>query len=300
MTVYPASATDLATARRAGLRLRLRRRLPSTRCRRQLQGPVRGPPAAPGVPPRQARPRHGHRRRAVHGRADDRRRDPGPWQGHRRHVHRRRRRRSRTAASTSTGSRPTARSPTWTPTTRTLTASTGPTSRPGTYRLRFSATTTGSPSGGTTPPPRPPPPRRPRAATDVTGIDAVLDDGATVTGTVTFPQRMSGWDSTVALYDAHRRLRRRRRGQRPHQRLLDHRLPPGTYRAEFARDSGYDVAEAQFYNGKAEHLGVGDLGDVHPRSRRHPDRASTRSWSRAAGSPVGCGTPRRTASPAAS
>ncbi len=34
-------------------------------------------------------------------------------------------------------------------------------------------------------------------ATDVTGIDAVLDDGATVTGTVTFPQRLSGWDSTV-------------------------------------------------------------------------------------------------------
>ena len=34
-------------------------------------------------------------------------------------------------------------------------------------------------------------------------------------------------------------------------------LVPGTYRAEFARDFGYDVAEAQFFNGKAENLGVG-------------------------------------------
>ncbi len=33
-------------------------------------------------------------------------------------------------------------------------------------------------------------------------------------------------------------------------------LVPGTYRAEFARDFGYDVAEAQFFDGKAEHLGV--------------------------------------------
>ncbi|MBD3923713.1 carboxypeptidase regulatory-like domain-containing protein [Nocardioides cavernae] len=93
---------------------------------------------------------------------------------------------------------------------------------------------------------------------DVTGIDAVLDDGATVTGTVTFPQRLSGWDSRVVIRDATTGAFATSAAVNAHANAYSvSNLVPGTYRAEFSRDAGYDVAEAQFYNGKAEHLGVG-------------------------------------------
>ena len=54
-------------------------------------------------------------------------------------------------------------------------------------------------------------------------------------------------------------------------------LVPGTYRAEFARDPGYDVAKAQFYNGKAEHLGVGS-SQTFTLAAAATRRASARSW----------------------
>ena len=94
-------------------------------------------------------------------------------------------------------------------------------------------------------------------ATDVTGIDAVLDDGATVTGTVTFPQRLSGWDSRVIIRDATTGAFATSTAVNAHTNAYSvSNLVPGTYRAEFSRDFGYDVAEAQFFDGKAEHLGV--------------------------------------------
>ena len=95
------------------------------------------------------------------------------------------------------------------------------------------------------------------AATDVGGIDAVLDDGATVSGNVTFPQRLSGWDSNVQLYDATSGVFAGSAGVNAHTNTFTiSNLPPGTYRAQFARSFTYEVAEAQFFNGKAEHLGV--------------------------------------------
>ena len=95
-------------------------------------------------------------------------------------------------------------------------------------------------------------------ASDVTGVDAVLDDAATVTGTVTFPQRLSGWDDRMVIRDATTGAFAGSAAVNAHTNAYTvTSLVPGTYRAEFARDPGYDVAEAQFYNGKAEHLGVG-------------------------------------------
>ena len=96
------------------------------------------------------------------------------------------------------------------------------------------------------------------AGSDVTGIDAVLDDGATVSGVVTFPQRRSGWDDRVVVLDATTGAFAGSAAVNAHSNAFSvSNLPPGTYRAQFARDFGYDVAEAQFYSGKAEHLGVG-------------------------------------------
>ncbi len=95
------------------------------------------------------------------------------------------------------------------------------------------------------------------SAADVTGIDAVLDDGATVSGKVTFPQRLSGWDSSVQLYDTATGSFAGSATVNAYTNAYTiSDLPPGTYRAQFARTPGYDVAEAQFYSGKSENLGV--------------------------------------------
>ncbi|WP_310529459.1 carboxypeptidase regulatory-like domain-containing protein, partial [Nocardioides sp.] len=92
---------------------------------------------------------------------------------------------------------------------------------------------------------------------DVPGIDAVLDDGATVTGTVTFAQRRSGWDSNVQVYDAVSGAFAGSAAVNAHTNAFSiSNLPPGTYRAQFARTATYELAEAQFFNAKSENLGL--------------------------------------------
>ena len=74
---------------------------------------------------------------------------------------------------------------------------------------------------------------------------------------MTFPQRLSGWDDRVVIRDATTGAFAGSAAVNAHTNAYSvGNLVPGAYRAEFARDFGYDVAEAQFFDGKAEHLGV--------------------------------------------
>ena len=96
------------------------------------------------------------------------------------------------------------------------------------------------------------------AGADRTGIDAQFADGGVVTGTVTYPQQVTGWSSTVTLLDGSTGAWVGQATVDAHQnryRIED--LPSGTYRAEFSRRSGFDTAEAEFWNDRPEHQGPG-------------------------------------------
>ncbi len=96
------------------------------------------------------------------------------------------------------------------------------------------------------------------AGADRTGINAQLADGGVVTGTVTYPQQVTGWRSTVTLFDATTGAWAGQAAVDAHQnryRIED--LPSGTYRAQFSRTSGFDTAEGQFWNGRTENQGPG-------------------------------------------
>ena len=136
--------------------------------------------------------------RAVDGRACDRGRHPGPWQGDHGHGHRRRwrhRHRERVVLPAAAGGRLQLRR-----LRRHRADSVYRAHLPaGTYKVNVSAydnrvsewwnNATSQATGATVV----------LGGDRRTGIDAVLDDGATVTGTVTFPQRLSGWDDRVVI-----------------------------------------------------------------------------------------------------
>ena len=96
------------------------------------------------------------------------------------------------------------------------------------------------------------------AGSNRTGIDAQLADGGVVTGAVTYPQQVTGWSSTVTLFDATTGEWAGQADVDAHQnRFRIDDLPTGTYRAEFSRAPGFDTAEAEFWNDRPEHLGQG-------------------------------------------
>ena len=96
------------------------------------------------------------------------------------------------------------------------------------------------------------------AGADRTGINAQLADGGVVTGTVTYPQQVTGWRSTVTLFDATTGAWAGQAAVDAHQnryRIED--LPTGSYRAQFSRTPGFDTAEGQFWSGRTENQGPG-------------------------------------------
>ena len=96
------------------------------------------------------------------------------------------------------------------------------------------------------------------AGSNVTGISPQLADGGIVTGSVTYPQQVSGWSSTVTLYDATTGEWVGEADVDAHQnRYRIDRLPTGSYRAEVSRTPGFDTAEGQFWNGRTENQGPG-------------------------------------------
>ena len=254
------------------LRRRLRHRHPA---RGQLQGPVRGLAADPGVPPRQARPRHLPRS------SRSRRPRPRPWTPPSRAARRSPARSPASAAPIDTASvyfyqlqsgrqllvrrlrqhRRRRRLP-------------GATSRPGPTSSTSRRTTTASRSGGTTPPAR-------RAAGDGRARAGPTSPGSTRCSTTAPPSPArspsrsaspAGTDRVVDPRRDDRRLRRQRLGERPHQRVLGQQpaaghLPRAVRPRLRLRRRGGAVLQRQ---GRAPRRRL--VADLHPRGGRDPDR----------------------------
>ena len=130
------------------------------------------------------------------------------------------------------------------------------------------------------------------AGSNRTGIDAQLADGGVVTGAVTYPQQVTGWSSTVTLFDATTGEWAGQADVDAHQnRFRIDDLPTGTYRAEFSRAPGFDTAEAEFWNDRPR-TWPGEPDRLRDRGQHDAQHRRDAGRRRGACAPGSCGTAR--------